>query len=690
MAPLDAKQFQNPALRYRVNPMTHGWPEDRATYMQALKDYGFGGVVTNVRHADGFCANPDNLADFQKLIGELEDNDLKFWIYDENGYPSGYAGGETLIGHPELEAKGFYMRRRVAYSPRHTTFRLDEESDKIVWAAKYPLATPEMHESFLETDRMQPVPFTQDTVECDLGEKEALFIFCVKPAYEGSHCTHNVCSYSRYINVLDPRAVRRFIDLCFEPIVQAVPDAYEKATAVFTDEPSLQVGYARDYEVWPYALAPWVDGLFEAFEDEYGFSLLPYLPYLFEGRPQDAYAVRVKFYKLIGKLVAKAYSGQLAAWCEAHGCKFSGHYLGEESMVSHVKDYGDNLEVMKAASYPGIDVLACYPEIYSYNTAKHAQMVARKKGTNGMMVEICPFSDVETFKKDPVENMTGVMGLLYLGGVRVTHSYFSADYSDYAPQFQNLTGYLKQDDANRFNAYVGRLGYMLDGIMNDCSTFVYYGVEDVQAKMQPAYSAFSGPETEADRSTIRLTRTIYEAGYDFSYADRDDLADAARSLADGAPTLSGCAVKTVLVPALDVMYDESLEALAALQKAGVTVLFLDKLPRYGTELTSRTAALTAQFRPCQLEDMLTHLAERGDPFTAEAEGVMLIKARYNRDGKEMYLIDNNTRAAADVLLNHTEKPTATLYNPVDGSIQPVRMGERVRIPSFRGVFVVFE
>lgn len=95
--------------------------------------------------------------------------------------------------------------------------------------------------------------------------------------------------------------------------------------------------------------------------------------------------------------------------------------------------------------------------------------------------------------------MTGVMGLLYLGGVRVTHSYFSADYSDYAPQFQNLTGYLKQDDANRFNANVGPSGYMLDGIMNDCSTFVYYGVEDVQAKMQPAYSAFSGPETEADR-----------------------------------------------------------------------------------------------------------------------------------------------------------------------------------------------
>ena len=87
---------------------------------------------------------------------------------------------------------------------------------------------------------------------------------------------------------------------------------------------------------------------------------------------------------------------------------------------------------------------------------------------------------------------------------------------------------------------------------------------------------------------------------------------------------------------------------------------------------------------------LTHLAGRGDPFTAEAECVMLIKARYNRDGKEMYFVDNNTRAAADVLLRHAEKTSATLYNPVDGSVRPVRMGERVRIPSFRGVFVVFD
>jgi hypothetical protein len=684
------KIFMNPPPSTRINPIIHAWPDQtRTDLMDAIKEYGFGGVVTNVSWDQEFMENPLNLEDFGRIMEELEAREMRFWIYDEKGYPSGYAGGKTLEGHPELEAKGFYMRRYAAYEPRQISFQLDGESDKIIWAAKYPLDTSTMHESFLIIDRMEPVAFDPDHLECDLKEKEALFVFCVKPAYEGSHCTHNVFSFSRYINIMDPRAVRRFIDLAFEPLLAAFPDAYIRCGGVFTDEPSLQVGYARDYEVWPYALAPWVDGLVEAFENEYGFSILPYLPYLFEGK-SNAYPIRIRFYKLVGKLIAAAYSGQLSAWCEAHGSRFSGHYLGEESMTSHVKDYGDNLEVMKAASYPGIDVLCCYPEVYQYNTAKHAQMVARKKGTNGLMAEICPFYNKEVFQKDPIENMTGVIGLLYLSGVRVVHSYFAADYSAYDPiKFANRKGYMNREEARQFNEYTGRLGVMLDGIMNDCNTFVYYGIEDVQAKMRPDHTAFGGPETEADRSTIMITKRVYEAGFDFYYADKDDLVDAEASLIDGLPLISGCVVKTVIVPALDVIYEETFQALLKLQSAGVSVYFLDKLPSYGAKSALSPSDWTAFFQPSSTEKIITHLRSTEDRFTATAEGTMLIKARFLRNGHELYFVDNNSRHGADVTLEHVEADLATLYNPVTGEIKKIRMGEPVFIPSFRGVFIEF-
>lgn len=695
MANIDRQAFLNPETKYRVNPMMHNWPEEnRTVLMDAIKAFGFGGVVTNPNQTRGFFADPENVDDFAEIIKEMEARDMPFWLYDEQGYPSGYANGRTLIDHPELEAKGFYMRRRVCYAPyapRHTIFHLDEESDKIVWAAKYPIKVVDLHESFIEFEKMEPVPFTDTFCECDLEENQALFVFCSKPAYEGSHCTHNVCSFARYINIMDPRAVRRFIDIAFEPIVARIPDAYSKATAVFTDEPSLQVGYARPYETWPYALAPWVDGLFEEFEKEYGFSMLPWLPLLFEGST-NAYPIRVQFYRLVGKLIARAYSGQLSQWCEAHGGRFSGHYLGEEDMVSHVKDYGSNLEVMKAASYPGIDVLACYPEIYCYNTAKHMQMVVRKKQTNGMMVEICPFSNKDEFLKDPVENMSAIMGLLYLSGVRTTHSYFTSNFSEYDPEKISVTGIMSKAEAIGFNNYVARMGYMLDNVPSDCNTFVYYGVEDVQAKMVPQTTAFSGAETAADLSTKAITKRIYEAGFDFLYADHEDLIEAGNSVASGKPIISGCEVKTVIVPAIDVMYDESIEALLKLRDAGVTVLFLDKVPSFGAVLTPGATAKAAEsFSPVASDDIMEHLMNRGDAFTAEAEGATLIKGRFIKDGQELYFVDNNTRGVnAVVTFNHAEKKSATIYNPVDGSVTPIAMGETYTIPSFRGVFVMFD
>lgn len=693
MKGIDEKLFQNPEAKYRANPIVHRWPERRDILMEAIKAYGFGGVVTNPSFGNGFTSNPDNVAEFAEIMKELDEQGIGYWLYDENGYPSGYAGGETLKGHPELESKGLYMHRRVAYEPRHTVFHLDEESDKIVWAAKYPMDTPMLHESFVRFDQMTPVSFEEKFCECDLKAKEVLYIFCVRPAYEGTLLTHNTCSFSRYINIMDEHAVRRFIDLCFEPIVEQIPDAYARSFAVFTDEPSLQVGYVRGYETWPYAMVPWVDGLFGEFEKMHGFSLLPYLPLLFEGA-EKGYFIRVKFYNLVGKLVARAFSGQLAAWCEAHGGTFSGHYWCEENLVRHVLNYGSFIEVLKAAGYPGIDVLTCYPEIYNYNTAKYVQMAVRKKGTNGMMVEVCPFYDVENFSKDPLENVLGVLTILYLSGVRITHSYFRANFEEYDPaHLKGEHGYMSQEQARYFNEYVGRMGYMLDGIQNECNTFIYYPLEEAQATWIPQHT-----DTSRDEAAVRIDKVIesvmkpiFESGHDFYYADMEDLLEAEASLASGVPMISGNEVKTIIVPGVRIMHDGSAGALRKLQEAGVKVFFVDRLPEVGTEQqVGETVQVSRWAAPVTEEVVLAHLDEVEDVFTAEAGDVVLLKGKFTKDGHEMYFVDNNSRKAAEVLFRHKTKKNAVLYDPADGSKHPVQMGEYVTIPSFRGVFVVFE
>lgn len=57
----------------------------------------------------------------------------------------------------------------------------------------------------------------------------------------------------------------------------------------------------------------------------------------------------------------------------------------------------------------------------------------------------------------------------------------------------------------------------------------------------------------------------------------------------------------------------------------------------------------------------------------------------------MYFVVNNTRGVdATVILSHKEKKTAKLFNPDDATITTLNVGDTYTVPSFRGVFVVFD
>lgn len=713
---MDREQFLHPDLQYKMKTIIHKWPEKEELLMDAVKAFGYGGVATNPDQDNGYTSNPENLEKFDRTLKRLQDKGLGYWIYDEKGYPSGYAGGLALKDHPELEAKGFYMIRRLAVEPKHVEFHLDEESDKIIWAARYPVDHSVMNASIIEYEKMEPVPFTDRVCTWDLKENEALFIFCVKSAYEGSHLTHNVCSRSRYINILDEKAVRRFLDVCYEPIAKSSREAYQNAIAVFTDEPSLVTAYIQGDEVWPYALAPWKEGLFEDFEREYGYSLLPYLPQIFEGR-DSSYTTRVHFYELIGKLIAKSYVGQISRWCREHGTRFSGHYLAEESLRFHVLYYGSYLKVLEASDYPGVDVLAAYPKIYHYNTTRFAQMAARKKGSNGLMTELCPFIDIPYFEKEPVRYATGILNLLYLGGCRCINSYFSSDFASYDPAIpEAYKGYMSQEEARWVNDYVGRMGWMLDGVPNDCGTFVYYALEDVQAKTRPEHCAQESVNCDTDRSLLSLTRKIYEAGYDYQFADREDVVKAAKESVEGEARISGMAVKNLIFPAMDVIWSDTWEALKTLREKGVTIWFADKLPaaRVGervrfAEYDFREEALQEPkcrekegFRAVSETEILEGLKSREEglkltgiePGTDEKEiqthTPMLLKARYKKEGKTIYFVVNNSEEDVRTAWEFPQADRAEVWDPSDGSVRILQKGEKMELISYRGKFLIFE
>ena len=660
-----------PSPEYRVNAIVHEWGAYPEVLMDAVKAFGYGGVVTNPSHENMYEDYRKNITALARVLEGLKQRGLGYWLYDESGYPSGYAGGETMKGHPELEAKGFYMRRFVAYEDRRVCFRLDCESDKIIWAAKYPMDISSLHQSYVQYDEMTALPFTKDACDCEIKAGEAMFVFCVKSAYEGSQCTHNTCSFSRYINIMDEKAVRRFLDLMYEPVAELLPDAFRDCKAVFTDEPSLMVGYSRDYEVWPYALAPWVDGLFEQYEKRYGCSILPYLPLLFEGGDKGT-QVRLNFYRLVGEIIADAYSGQINRWCKAHGSRISGHYMCEESVYAHVLYYGSYIEVLKHTGYPGLDVLDCVPERFNYNTVKFPQMAARKMGSDGLMVEICPFGWINEFKLDPVNNMTAIMGPLYMSGVRATNSYFYPDFNSFDPRIDQHEGYMSREEAVRFNDYVGRMGVMLKDKKPATDVFVYYGYEDVCSKFEPQYTGTAGRAFSYDNSARRITTRILESGHDFLYADSADILSA---LEDG--TIYGNKVHFVIVPEIDAMDAEAFKALATLARKGMKVFFLNRVPHIFTDGQASAEGIN----PVDEEQILDALDAAQSGFRIPRDG-KLLQVRYESESSSVLMLSSMTRGETTVVC----PADITLYDPESGKITPYKKGSELCLSPLRTVF----
>jgi hypothetical protein len=346
----------------------------------------------------------------------------------------------------------------------------------------------------------------------------------------------------------------------------------------------------------------------------------------------------------------------------------------------------------------------------------------------GLMVELCPFIDIPHFEKEPVKYATGILNLLYLGGCRCINSYFSSNFSSYHPEvLKHYKGYMNAEQANWLNNYVGRLSYMLEAARNDCGTFVYYALEDVQAKTRPRHCAQESADCLTDRSTLSLTRRIYEQGHDYLFADREDLVAAAKSLAGGTAWISGIRVRNILLPAMDVIWQDAWEALIELRKSGVNVWFADQLPAYRVEQRQqfhfydfREEAVRGPKRRrdeffCAMseEDILQMLTGQEHELTlcaatvdkAEneaadkagniaageaAQDIMLLKARFVKDGKIIYLIVNNSEADAEVSWHFAGRDWAEIWDPADGTTSMAKAGAKTALASYRGTFLVFE
>ncbi len=259
-----------------------------------------------------------------EVILHAKEVGLAFWLYDENGWPSGTVGGQLLEKYPAdmQHWAGLYRER-----PEHVLAEFEHEGRR--W-------------------------YLGDQV-CDHG-----------------------------VDYLNPDVARHFIEMTYERYRQGLaPEAWDYVEAIFSDEPEFGLGHA--YEALPKDGAiPWTPRLPELWRARHGEDLEPLLPLLFFPG-EGAAALRVKFWELLTDLFNASFVRPIDEWCRAQGKRFTAHVKGEEHPLFQIPTSGSCHQFFRSLALPGIDALERFPANNFY--PRQVSSAARQFGDGRCMVE---------------------------------------------------------------------------------------------------------------------------------------------------------------------------------------------------------------------------------------------------------------------------------------------------------------
>ncbi|MDD2599020.1 MAG: hypothetical protein PHO37_07335 [Kiritimatiellae bacterium] len=562
------KGFANPAAAYRALPMEgrnfRGPPAERA---EKLAKGRWGGLHSSV-HGSPYLQNVDGWGKFRETMEALKERELISWIYDEQFYPSGRAGGLTLKDHPEFEAQGLFYTSLVV--------RVEAPGERQQTQWQLPAGTP-FYVAAMPLDQdlrwveAMPLDLTAQVANSTLTvtlpadpPNWRLVAFVQNRLYDGTHAP--ITGGKPFPNALDPAATRRFIDVTYEAYKRECGSHFGTTVkAFFGDEVSLMSGYLGDTKVsYPSPAVAWYHGLPALFKSRYGYDIREALPAIFEDDMSATVRKRSDFYSLISHQIADAYFKQISDWCAANGVISVAHLLWEESLIYHASFYGSVFPSFKAITWPGIDVLGCnYGRTSGAHTEggavtpKLASSVAHLFDRTRVMSESFCFVKRPTTIEEVIAHYAwqAVLGVNALTTISVQDTYDDAE-----------LGVL--------NDTVGRMNYLLTQGRFATDVAILYPSASLWAGFKPMarHIGFLADNPEAklvDDAWREASFQTLAGPRDFDYLDEEVLCSAHI----GEKIVFGqSAYSVIILPGVTALSLESLDRLCCFAESGGTVI----------------------------------------------------------------------------------------------------------------------
>lgn len=261
-------------------------------------------------------------------LKEAERLDMNVWIYDENSYPSGFAGGLVPEAMPESRGLGLHFSH-----------------------VKNP---PKPDENTLAVYRLTDDGFENVTDKAKTSQslpEGRYLVGSIRQAPSGGWFGGKY-----YVDLLAPGVTEKFIAITLDAYRRELGEHFGKRIpGVFTDEPHLA----------PAGGIHWSRRLPGDFKKRWGYDLIDHLPSLI--RPIGDYKkVRHNFYQLLLELFIERWAKPCYEYCDRHGLEFTGHYW--EHGWPGAGHGGDNMAMYAWHHRPAIDTL-----MNQYSEDTHAQ-----------------------------------------------------------------------------------------------------------------------------------------------------------------------------------------------------------------------------------------------------------------------------------------------------------------------------
>jgi hypothetical protein len=536
--------------------------------LDTMKALGYQAVTVQAGYDMPFAyLSPEYFTFFRMFVGEAKKRNMRVWIVDDAGYPSGFAGGKFTELKPEMRMQALVLAQRIPAT-----------TGEPVKATVGPAAVAATAIN-ADDGATVSIPITNNEMSwtAPVGHWTVLIVehqFKTSPTRSDTNRKRVKDGTQSLEDYLDPAATMQYLAFTHEQYKKAVGDEFGKTIMGFRgDEPDYSIGGL-----------PWTPQFFERFSEIKGYDARPYVAALLQPRgtklTDKQTRAKADYYDVFSQMFRDGFFKPQGDWCAANRLEYQVHLNHEEMEMDLTRSEGEFLRDMKYVQVPGIDTI--WHQIWKDTISDFPRLAASASHVYGH-----PRAFTESFAAyrpaPDVDMARYILNEQFVRGVNLVETmYFPASSSPGA----HRSAYMEDPAYPALLGYVARMSYLMSMGRPTASVALYL----------PSSSMWMG-DTAADAAFVSTERMLSERQIDFDIVNDDALA---KDLIAGRGTLataSGNRYGTIILPNVSLLSQAAVDRLRALENGGGHVLFLGRTPALisGRTILDARASTAADF-----------------------------------------------------------------------------------------------